>query len=240
MIRPAPFLLPGLAGVLLLAGCGGAEKGAAGPEPEDAAITDALADPIMTDPDLTSQNDAQGGIAVSGPVSAALPPIDRSDSAIDAARDAAARLAGGSISAAPGAEAESLQDLRAAETAAQLAIAAKVTRGECAGEAIYTARWAAPLPGPLEVYPRGAVEEAAGSDAGGCAWRVVRFRTPVPVGDVLAFYHARLRAAGFSARHGADGDDHILRGSKGGLAYAVYARPAENGLTAADVVVGGA
>lgn len=239
MHRAAPLLLPGLAGALLLAGCGGAAKDAPPPAPVDAAVIEALSDPIMTDPDLTSQNQAHAAIAVSGPASSALPPIDRSDAAIDAAREAAARLAGGTVLRLPNPSKEDLRALRDAVTAAQMAAAAKLTRADCAGQVRYTARWAAMLPEPVQVYPRGAVEEAAGTDAGGCALRVVHFKTPVPVEDVLAFHHARLRAVGYAVKHGVDDDDHVLRGRKGGSGYLLYVRKAEDGLTAADIVVAG-
>jgi hypothetical protein len=237
MFRSAPRLLTWLAGTVLLAGCGDVDKDAARPAPADPAVEDALADPIMTDPDLTSQNQAHAAVAAAGLVDSALPPIDASPEAIAAARDAAQRLVGGPIGEAPDPAAADLAPLRGAVTAAQMAAAARVTRGECLSSIEYTARWAAALPAPLEVYPRGAVEEAAGSDAAGCALRVVHFRTPVPMGDVIAFYSARLAAVGSPAEHLAQGEDHVLRGRKGALAYLVYVRPAEDGLTAADLVV---
>lgn len=225
--------------IVLLAGCGGPDKAPVGPAPEDAAVTDALAEPIMTDPDLITLNDAHAAITVSGPVSSALPPIDRGEQAADAAREAAARLVDGRAPALPDAARENLKPLREAVTAAQMAVAADVARADCAGDVRYTARWAAALPDPLQVYPRGAVGEAAGSDAAGCGLRVVHFRTPVSAERVLAFHYARLRAAGWPARHGADGDDHVLRGRRGGTAYVVYVRKRTDGLTAVDIVVGG-
>ena len=236
MPRAASLVLPTIA-AMLLAGCGAAPDKPAPPEPIDAAVVDALADPLMTDPDLTWQNQADAAITVAGPVSSALPPIDRSDAAIAAARDAATELAGG-IPAAPSEPArEDLKALRAAITAAQMAQAAKIVRADCVAQIAYTARWAAVLPEPLQLYPRGAVEEAAGTDAAGCALRVVQFKTPVPLADVLAFHNARLRAAGYGVTHGAEGEEHVLRARKGGSAYLLYLRPSAEGLTVADVVV---
>jgi hypothetical protein len=237
MLRPVVLLLSGP--ILLLAGCGRAANDVPPSPPQDAAIADALSDPIMTDPDLVAQNQAHAAIAVSGPVSSAFPPVDDSDEAVSAARDEAAQLAGGTIPAAPAASAGTFAPLRDAVTAAQMAVAAGVTRDDCARAVEYTARWAALLPGPLQVYPRGAVEEAAGTDAANCALRVIHFRTPVAVDDVIAFYHARLRAAGYAVQHQADGAEHALRGRKAGSGFLVYVRKAGEGLTAADIVVAG-
>lgn len=233
MLRAA-FLVP----LLLLAGCGGTDRDAPAPVPVDAAISDALADPIMTDPDLVSQNGAYAAVAVSGPVSAALPPINRDAAAVGAARDEASALLGGSIPAVPAPSSGDLKAFREAVTAAQMASLSGVAQS-CVQNAAYTARWAAMLAGPLQVYPRGAVEEAAGTDAGGCALRVVHFKTPVGLDDILAFYHARLRAGGYPVEHVADGADHLLRGRKGASSYAIYVRQDDDGLTAADIVVAG-
>lgn len=237
MVRIA-VLLSGTCAALLLAGCGGAAKDAARAKPDDPAVIEALADPIMTDPELASQNDAHAAIVVTGADSAALPPIETGDDAVDAARDDTARLLGGRPPAAPDAGTADLTPYREAVTAAQMAVAARVPGSDCAARMSYTARWAAMLPEPLSVYPRGAVDEAAGSD-GGCRLRVVHFRTPVAVDDVLAFYHARLRAAGFAVEHGRDDAEHLLRARKGGVSYVVYLRGGEDGLTAADLVAGG-
>lgn len=225
--------------LLFLAGCGGTSPDAPPPAPVDAAISDALADPIMTDPDLVSQNGAYAAVAVSGPASSALPPINRDAAAVGAARDEASALLGGSPPAAPAPFSGDLKPFREAVTAAQMASVARIANAACIQNAAYTARWAAALSGPLQVYPRGAVEEAAGTDAVGCALRVVHFKTPVASDDVLAFYHARLRAAGYPVEHVADGADHLLRGRKGASTYAIYVRKDEDGLTAVDITTAG-
>lgn len=236
MVRAAFLLLAGLA---LLAGCGGAVDEAAAPAPVDAAISDALFDPIMTDPDLASQNQAHAAVAVGGPASSALPPIDRSDAAIDAARDEAAGLLSGATQSMPAASAGDLGILRGAMTSAQVASAAGVASTGCVQSLTYTARWTAMLPAALQVYPRAAVEEAAGTDAPGCGLRVVHFKTPVALDDVMAFHSARLRAAGYPVEHCAQGGDHMLRGRKGASGYALYLRKDADGLTAGDIVVAG-
>lgn len=235
MFRAVFLMIP-----LLLVGCGDGAKDRPAPMPVDAAVSDALGDPIMTDPDLVTQNGAYSAIAVSGPVRSALPPIDRGDAAIGAARDEASSLMGGTIPPVPAPLSGDLKAYREAVTAAQMVGAAKVANSGCIQNIAYTARWAAMLSPPLQVYPRGAVEEAAGTDAGGCALRMVHFKTPAALDDVLAFHNARLRAAGYPVEHIADGADHVLRGRKGAASYVIYIRQGKDGLTAADIVVSGA
>ena len=118
-------------------------------------------------------------------------------------------------------------------------VAAARAAGGCAERAENTARWAARLPQPFPVYPRGAVQEAAGTDAAGCALRVVSFVTPVPLGEVLDFYFTRARDAGFSAQRVLQDGDDVLAGVKGGASYVVYARRLPSGTTEVDLVTSG-
>ena len=124
-------------------------------------------------------------------------------------------------------------------TAAARAASAPGVAGTCAGQVSYTMRWAARMPPAFPVYPRGSVQEAAGTDEDTCALRVVNFITPVPMGDVLDFYFTRARNAGFSADHSLQGGDNVLAGRKEGRAFAVYARELASGLVEVDLVTGG-
>jgi hypothetical protein len=126
-----------------------------------------------------------------------------------------------------------------AATAAQVAQAARANKLDCAGKAEYSMNWASSLPEPLGVYPRGAVQEAAGTDSDGCRIRVVSFATPVSPQDVIDFYFTRVRAAGYDAKHRLDGKDHVLGGSKGNAAYLIYARKLDNGVTEVDLIASG-
>ena len=100
-------------------------------------------------------------------------------------------------------------------------------------------QWAARLPRAFPVYPRAAVQEAAGTDAAGCALRVVNFVTPVPLGEVVDFYFTRARSAGFSARRVLQGGDDVLAGVKGRASYVIYARRLPSGHTEIDLVTSG-
>lgn len=237
MTSPARLLFTGVACLALLAGCGDKEDASADGSESDPALAGALNDEIMSDPELAGQN---GGAVGVGSNKVELPPEQRSPEAIASAKTEAARLAGGSLQSAPAPSQGSANSLvEQAATAAQVAEAARVAKTDCSGKVEYSMTWAATLPAPLQVYPRGAVQEAAGTEKDGCRLRVVSFVTPVSPSDVVDFYYTRTRAAGYSAEHKLDGADHVLGGSKAGTAYLVYARATDNGLTEVDLIASG-
>lgn len=217
----------------LLAACG--DETAKVPVAErDPAIMGALGDPIMTDPDLSGQNQVNAGLSGLGTSDVEIPPQDRGPEAVAAARAAALKLAGGRIQPAPAPATSGAEGpARNAATAGQLAAASDP---RCASGAVYSARWAALLPAGLEVYPFGAVQEAAGTDEAGCRLRVVNFRTPVPPGEVIDYYYTRLRKAGYTARRAREGSDDVLAGTGAGMAYAIYARALDEGMSEVDLV----
>lgn len=231
------LLLTGLAGAALLAGCNQADKKNASDAEQDPAVTGALDGQIMTDPELSSQN---GAAVAAGGAAVELPPEQRSPEAIAAARQEAAKLVGGTIENVPQASTGAATSLaESAATAAQVAEATRSASTDCASKVEYSADWAARLPKPLAVYPRGAVQEAAGVNGGGCALNVVTFVTPVQPRDVLGYYYTGVRKAGYDAQYRMDGSDHVLGGKSGGKAYVVYARTLDNGLTEVDLVATG-
>ncbi len=233
----ARFALISFASVSLLAGCGDADSNETDAAGEDPAMTGALGDQIMVDPELSGQN----GAAVSASSGKAeLPPEQRSPEAIAAARQEAAKLAGGTLKSAPSPSTGNVASLvENAATAAQVAASAKAASTDCAGKVEYSMNWTTKLPKALPIYPRGAVQEAAGTDKDGCALRVVNFISPVDPGDVVDFYYTRLSAAGFNTDHKLDGGDHVLGGGKAGVAYLIFARTLDNGLTEVDLIASG-
>jgi hypothetical protein len=238
--RATAFACDGLAlaCALLVAGCGEGDKPAPKQDIQDPSLTAALADPIMVDADLVGQNQGFAAIVAAGPLVIESPLLDRSPEAIAVAKADAVRLAGGAIKPAPEPAQGNTADaaILNAVTAGQLA---KAANAACADQAEYTMRWAALLPEALSIYPRGAVEEAAGSDADGCVLRVVKFATPADIGDVLGFYHTRAASAGYAVRHSVHDRAHILWGAKGRAAYLLRVRPRDDGLTEVDLVVSG-
>lgn len=229
-------LIGGIAAVALLSGCGEADKSAAKPE-ADPAMSSALDDQIMVDPELS----AQGGVAAAVDGGAVeLAPEQRSPEAIASAREEAARKAGGSLDMAPQpGEGGSTSLVEGAATAAQVAQQSRAAATDCAAKVKYSAIWANRMPDALSVYPRGAVQEAAGTDTDGCMMSVVHFVTPVEAKDVVDYYYTRVRKAGYSADYKMEGFDHVLGGKSGAKAYVVFARKLDNGLTAVDLIASG-
>jgi hypothetical protein len=230
-----------LLGVLPLAfalsACGGGKGDEAAAGDQDPALTGALGDQIMVDPDLATQNRGNAALTGGGPATGEIPKDKQTPEFIAAAKAEAAKLAGGAIQIAPAATAGS--DAASPQSVGQLADVLPGNGSACAAKAEFTTAWAAKLPQALPVYPRGHVQEAAGTDKDGCRLRVVNFQTPVGIDDVINFYYTRVRAAGFDAEHSMEGTDHVLGGSKGAAAYMIHARKLPSGLTEVDLIANG-
>jgi hypothetical protein len=226
---------------LLLAACNyGSDEELIDQTEGDAMEASALGDQIMVDPDLAGQNLANS--AVSAELGdGILPPERSSPEAIAKARaDALAQLGGpGNLKKAPAASGNSNSGAPQALTAAGKAAASPGGKGDCAAQANYSADWAAKLPANFPVYPLGAVQEAAGSDEGGCSLRVVTYLTAVPLGEVLDYYYTRAAKAGFSAGRAMDGEFDVLGGNKGQASYIVYARALPTSATEITLVTSG-
>ena len=219
----------------MLTGCG-REGVSDAVDTRDPQIVAALADPLMTDPDLASQNRVGVALTGDGVPTALIPTEDVSDAARTAAMADATTLLGADPPKTPAASGSA--GTKAGGTA-QLSWLQTFGTQACAKETSWTFKWAAKMPAALPIYPRGHVQEALGSDAAGCAMRAVNFRTQVTPGDVLDFYHASARKAGLQAVHHADGDAHMLSGKLGAAGFAIYVRPGPEGMTEVDLVTRG-
>ena len=208
-----------LAGLLALAGCGGsAENNLADLDNElmgngvDPALTSALEDQILVDPDLVQQNQPHSARPAEAPVQAQYP--------------------GG-----PDAE-QVIRDARAGGSGGGAATTAGVSR--CGGEFAHGPEWARRLPAEFPLYPGAALTEAAGQDRGECRMRVVTFTTGDPFARVLEYYRSHAAQAGFSAEQQRRGDAHVLGGVRGDAAYYLIVTPAESGSSVALIVNRGA
>lgn len=222
----------------MLAGCGEehARRTATNVDP---AVVAALDDQILVDPDLSRQN--QGNAALTGNVDHALPLPDTSFRALEAAREEARAIVGGRgrFRALPPADRQEAE----APLAKRITIAARAAYAGVSEPCLRSLDrgfiWAARMPAAFPVYPRGATQEAAGTDAGICAVRAVNFRTPIPLEEVLVFYHTRAIDAGFSSTLANAGEESVLSGTRDGASFAVYARSGPSGLTEVDLVARG-
>ena len=236
MKSPVRYALASVAALSLVAGCDRADDDNANLAEGDPAMDGALGDQIMVDPELSGQS---GGAATAGG-GAGLPPEQRGPEAIAAAKQDAMKKAGGSIDAAPEPRRTSTASLvESAATAAQVGEAARAGGQDCAEKVEYAMNWSTRLPDAIGIYPRGAVQEAAGTDADGCSLRVISYLSPVDPGDIVDFYYTTARKGGYNADYRMDGNDHVIGGKNGGKAYVVYARKLDNGLTEVDLIASG-
>lgn len=234
------FTLP-LAAALALGGCGHKEEAERKPLVSDPALAAALDQQIMIDPDLVAANGASA-IAAVPDGDGMVPSLDLGADAAGRARAAALALVGGREAMKTAPEARKVSGALPPEarlTAAARAAVAPGGSARCAALVDYSAVWAARLPQAFPVYPQGAVQEAAGSDESGCALRVVNYRTPVSVADVMDFYFTRATAAGFTAQHVLQDGDDVLGGLRGAASYVVYVRKLPSGGTEVDLLTSG-
>lgn len=208
-----------LAGLLALAGCGGGgdnnlaemDNSLIG-NGADPALTSALEDQILVDPNLVQQTHPNSVRPPETPVQAQYPADGAGAAAGGQARQASAD--GGGSAGPP-------------------------TPSACGVNFVYGNEWANRLPAEFPAYPGGRVTEAAGADRGGCHMRVVTFTTSDPYNRVLEHYRSLADRAGFSAEQQARGGDQVLGGTRGEAAYYLIVTPIQSGSDVALIVNNG-
>ena len=225
---------------LALAGCGGADMAnntlsdAELGNAADPALTGALQDQIMVDPQLGGQANGDAIRPPSQPYSGGVP-----DDAV-AANGSKVDTAGLLKTPAPVSGKQCPQCAAARESVTLAGIAARQTNARtkaCAGSLKYSASWAQRLPADLPLYPQARVTEAAGAQ-GNCALRVVSFSAAQPMQILLDWYYTKAVRAGYSAEHQVDGAQHILGGARArdDGAYVLFMTPRKDGGTDVDLV----
>lgn len=225
---------------LALAGCSGAAVGnddaAASVNATDPELASALQDQIMVDPQLGQQSNTDAIRPPAQPYSGGVP------------SDAVAANTGtldtsGLMKAPPpvaaGKDCTQCAAARESVTLGGLAARQKDAKSsQCAASLTYSAAWAQRLPADLPLFPQARVTEAAGTQAGKCALRVVSFSAAQPMQTLLDWYYTRAVKAGYSAEHQLDGKDHILGGTRArdDAAYVLFLTTRSDGGTDIDMV----
>lgn len=235
----AAFILP-----LLCLGLAACADGAQQARRDDAAliaqdpvIARALHDPLMSDPDLASRNEANAAIGFLD--SHALPVIAASSEDARRTRDAL-RLelleAGAIPDLPPPREADedepALAPLGPMTSPADL-LAAVGAPETCAARLREDFALAASLPAPAAIPPGGMVVQAGGADNAGCRIRIIRYQSAALGEDVLQYHYARAKRAGLKGKRLGDA---MTATGKGTERLAVHVRAAAHGLTGVTLV----
>lgn len=204
----------------------------------DPALTSALQDQIMVDPTLTQQANNDAVRPPARPYSGAVP----ADGIAAGARGATGAATSETLKSTPAPKAGSCPQCDAARESLTLgALAARQKNGStasCATNLRYSTRWAQRMPTDVPLYPDARVSEAAGTETGNCTVRAVSFATSAPLQTVLDWYYTRTTNAGFSAEHQAEGDEHVLGGTRArdDGAFALFLTKRRDGGTDVDIV----
>ncbi|MBN8846025.1 MAG: hypothetical protein J0H88_22525 [Sphingomonadales bacterium] len=205
----------------------------------DPAVKGALEDKIMVDPKLTGQANKNAAAPGNKPVDGGVPGVAGGKAATVA--EAAAAQAAGKLLTAPKAlpfEENCGKDCEAKRPATIGALARDQQKGSCDAKLTYGNAWADRLPDAFKIYPRATLREAAGVAGGKCNIRVVNFQTAASMQAVLDYYHTMATRAGYTSDHRVRGNEHMLGGTKGDLAYVVMLRR-DGGMTDVDLVASG-
>ena len=242
-MRPAILPLLCLMIAPMIATCSGAktdhapDTSAIAPDP---VIARALNDPLMSDPDLASRNEAN---AVIGFVdSSALPVLPATSQQARAAREAARLelLESGSIADLPRAHDDPSDGPRGRALGPMASaadfVAALGAPARCAARLNDDFAFAANLPQAAAIMPRGMVVQAGGADSAPCRIRIIRYQTAAAPEDLLQYHYARAVQAGLDAARHAVPEEIIAAAGDGGETLIVHVRPGVHGLSGVDLL----
>ena len=240
------------AGALALASCGGDapandQQGAvaaldaqltgnAQASAGDPALTAALRDQIMVDPQLVQQANDDSVRPPTTPATGAVP----GDAIAGAARTGAAETEKLRPAPPPSPNCPQCAAARQALTLGALAQRQGGRAGQCAARVAYSAAWANRLPAAVPLYPDARVAEAAGADGAGCRLRIVSFTSAAPIQRLLDYYYTKVGGAGYAVGHQANGAEHVLGGRRAdGAAFLAVMRAQDGGGTEVDLMADG-
>jgi len=197
----------------------------------DPVMARALNDPLMTDPDLASRNEANALIGFID--SSALPVLAATPQETQLTREAARLelLEDGSIPDLPAAQIGARGKALGATASADDLIAALGAPAQCAALLKEDFAYAADLPAVASIMPRGMVLQAGGADSGACRIRIVRYTTAAAPEDVLQYHYTRAKRAELSANRYNQPEDIIAAKGNRGETLVGHLRSAAHGLT---------
>lgn len=202
---------------------------------QDPQLARALHDPLMVDPDLAWRTEANAvvGFRDGHP----LPPIEARDDAADRAREAARieLLENGQIPPVPGFASGSRGVTLAQLTTADQLVEAVGGRSDCIAQMDADLMWSTAMPPTSSVMPHGMVMQAAGVDVGTCVVRVVRYLTPVSIGDALEYHFTKVDRARFDITLSNSPEVQMVA-ERRDQKLTVNLREGPGGMTAVDVV----
>lgn len=203
---------------------------------QDPVIARALHDPLMSDPDLASRNEANAAIGFAD--SGALPVFAGGREAASAARESLRieLLEAGPIPDLPFPHDGSSGTTLGPMTSPANLLAAVGAPAGCAERLKEDFALAANLPPVAAIPPRAMLVQAGGADASGCRIRIIRYLSAAPREDVLQYHFTRAMRAGLYARRYAKPGDSIAATGGGGETLVAHVRPAANGLTGVTLV----
>lgn len=198
----------------------------------DPALTAALEDQIMVDPNLAAQSSRNGVRSADGAARSPIPPRSEPGGA------SAATDTKGLLRTPPPTSAAAAGKLTLGELAKAQVKGVKRPAKDCDRNFKYSLAWADRLPADIPLYPNAQVSEAAGNDSPGCRIRIVSFTSAAPLDAVLDWYYTKAIRSGFSAEHQLADGDHILAGARDrdDGAYYLMLRPRDGGGTEIDLV----
>ncbi|MDP5103465.1 MAG: hypothetical protein NWP98_06030 [Erythrobacter sp.] len=202
----------------------------------DPVLARALGDPLMSDPDLASRNEANAAVGFAD--SSALPVLSATSSQRQAARDAARLelLEGGPIPELPEARADPGGKALGPLAGPADLLAALGAPETCAARLREDFGLAADLPAVASVMPQAMVVQAGGADSAPCRIRIIRYHTAAAPQDVLQYHYTRARRAGLRAGRHTLPEDIIAATGKRGESLVVHVRPGMNGFSSVDLL----